>query len=80
MVDGASVSADDLEKMSRLGNIDKEQSGSFYKYYAGVYSNLDEANIQLEKAKLVGFSNSFVIATRNNERITLKEAEDLLKK
>lgn len=80
MVDGASVSAVDLEKMSKLGNIDKEQSGALYKYYAGNYSNLDEANIQLEKAKLAGFSNAFVIATRNSERITLKEAEELLKK
>ena len=79
MVDGASVSAGDLERMSVLGNIDKEQSGTFYKYYAGTYSNLEEANIQLEKAKLAGFSNAFVFATRDSERITLQEAEELLK-
>ena len=79
MVNEASVSAVDLQKMSTLGNIDKEQSGSLYKYYAGTYSNIEEANKQLEKAKLAGFLNAFVFATRNNTRITLEEAEELLK-
>jgi hypothetical protein len=79
MVDEFSVSAVDLQKMSKLGNIDKEQSGSLYKYYAGTYSNLEEANKQLDKAKLAGFSNAFVFATRNSTRITLEEAEELLK-
>ena len=79
MVDEFSVSAVDLQKMSELGNIDKEQSGSLYKYYAGTYSNLEEANKQLDKAKLAGFSNAFVFATRNSTRITLEEAEELLK-
>ena len=75
----SSVSAADLKKMSELGNSDKEQSGNLYKYYAGTYSNLEDANIQLEKAKLVGFSQAFVFATNNGERITLEKAKELLK-
>ena len=79
MVASSSVSAADLTKMSELGNSDKEQSGNLYKYYAGTYSNLEDANIQLEKAKLVGFSQAFVFATNNGERITLEKAKELLK-
>ena len=79
MVASSSVSAADLTKMSELGNCDKVQSGSLYKYYAGTYSNLEDANIQLEKAKLVGFSQAFVFATNNGERITLEKAKELLK-
>ena len=75
----SSVSAADLKKMSELGNSDKEQSGNLYKYYAGTYSNLEDANIQLEKAKLAGFSQAFVVATNNGERITLEKAKELLK-
>ena len=79
MVASSSVSAADLKKMSELGNSDKEQSGNLYKYYAGTYSNLEDANIQLEKAKLAGFSQAFVVATNNGERITLEKAKELLK-
>tara|TARA_B100001250_G_scaffold363261_1_gene342508 strand:+ start:1230 stop:3218 length:1989 start_codon:yes stop_codon:yes gene_type:complete len=78
MVTEASVSASDFNKMSKLGNIEKEQSGSLYKYYAGTYLNLEEANIQLEKAKLAGFSDAFVFAIKNGERIILEEAKELL--
>ena len=61
MVAEESVSADALEKMSRLGNFDKQAQGSdMYIYYAGTYSDLEEANIQLEKAKQEGFSNAFI--------------------
>ena len=79
MVDDVLVSADDLQKMSSLGNFDKKAKGSdMYEYYAGTYSSLEAANIQLEKAKQAGFSNSFVFATKNGVRITLKEAKELI--
>ena len=79
MVASSTIPAADLPKLSKLGNIDKEQSGNLYKYYAGTYSNLEDANIQLEKAKLAGFSQAFVVATNNGERITLEKAKELLK-
>ena len=76
MVAEASVSSTDLQKMSKLGNIDKKAKGSdIYEYYAGSYLNLEDAKIQLEKAKLVGFSNSFIFATKNGERILLEKAK-----
>jgi hypothetical protein len=79
MVGKSSMSAEDLKKTSKLGNIDREQSGSLYKYYAGTYLTLVEANMQLEKAKLAGFSDAFVFATKNSERITLEESKEFLK-
>ncbi|MEC9208908.1 MAG: SPOR domain-containing protein [Bacteroidota bacterium] len=80
MVTEALVSADDLKKMSTLDNFDKKAKGSdMYEYYAGTYSSLEEANIQLEKAKLAGFSDTFVFATKNGERITLEQAKEYLK-
>nr|ADI17793.1 hypothetical protein [uncultured Sphingobacteriales bacterium HF0130_33B19] len=79
MVDEVLISADDLQKMTLLGNFDKKAKGSdMYEYYAGTYSNLEEANIQLEKAKQAGFTNSFVFATKNGERISLEEAKVLV--
>ena len=51
-----------------------------YEYYAGIYSDLSLANIQLEKAKQAGFVDAFVFATNNGKRITLEQAELILKK
>ena len=70
---GQSLSADDLKKTLTLGNIDREKEGSLYKYYAGVYLTLAEANIQLAKAKQAGFSNAFIFATKDGKRIKLEE-------
>ena len=75
-----SVSAAELKKMSELGNIDKEAEGSdMYRYFAGTYSLLEEANTRLVEAKLAGFKDAFVFATLDGERITLKQAQELLK-
>ena len=80
MVAESSVSSENLQKMSRLDNLDKKAKGSdMYEYYAGTYLNLEEANIQLEKARLEGFPDAFIFATNNGERITLEVAKELLK-
>ena len=80
MVGEVRVSADDLLRMSKLSNFDKKAKGSdMYEYYAGTYSNLEEANIQLEKAKEEGFSDAFIFATKQGKRIPIVEALELLK-
>jgi len=80
MVAKASVPPAELKKMSKLGNIDKEAEGTdLYRYFSGTYKTLDEANIQLEKAKLTGYIDAFVFAIKDGERITLEEARKLLK-
>jgi len=68
------LTAEDLTKMSKLGNIDKEAKGEeMYRYFAGTYSSLIDANIRLEEARLVGYSDAFVFAKINGKRITLDQ-------
>ena len=74
------LSAEDLTKMSKLGNIDKEAKGEkMYRYFAGTYSSLEDANIRLAEAKLAGYTDAFVFAELEGERITLEEVKELLK-
>ena len=80
MVAKSSLSAVDLNKMGKLGSIDKEAEGTdMYRYFAGTYNSLEDANIQLEKAKLVGFADAFVFPKLDGERITMERAKELMK-
>ena len=80
MVAKASVSSAELMKMSKLGKIDKEAEGTeMYRYFSGSYEVLEDANIQLEKAKLAGYTDAFIVAYKDGERITLQEAKKLIR-
>ena len=80
MVAKVSVSAAELKKMSKLGNIDNEGEGTeMYRYFSGSYKILNDANIQLEKAKLAGYTDAFIVAYKDGERITLQEAKKLIR-
>ncbi len=80
MVAKASVSAAELEKMSKLGNIDKQAEGTeMYRYFSGTYEVLEDANIQLEKAIQAGYTDAFIVAYKDGERITLQEAKKLIR-
>jgi len=75
-----SLLAEDLTKMSKLGNIDKEAKGEeMYRYFTGGYTSLDAANVRLEEAKLAGFIDAFVFAKLEGARITIEQATELLK-
>ena len=80
MVAKFTLSAVDLDKMGKLGNIDKAAEGTdMYRYFAGTYKSLDDANVQLEKAKLVGFVDAFVFPKLDGTRITMERAKELMK-
>jgi hypothetical protein len=80
MVAKSSLSAVDLNKMGKLASIDKEAEGTdMYRYFAGTYNSLEDANIQLEKAKLVGFADAFIFPKLDGERITMERAKELMK-
>jgi hypothetical protein len=80
MVAKSSLSAVDLNKMGKLGSIDKEAEGTdMYRYFAGTYNSLEDANIQLEKAKFVGYADAFVFPKLDGERITMERAKELMK-
>ena len=75
-----SLSAEDLAKMGKLGNIEKIAKGTdMTEYYAGTYLSLEKANFRLAEAKSVGYSQAFIVCAKDGERITLKEAKELLK-
>jgi len=76
-----SLSAEDLTKMAKLGNIDKEAKGEeMYRYFTGSFTSLEDANARLEEAKLAGYKDAFVFAKLEGERITIEQAIELLKK
>jgi len=75
-----SLSAEDLTEMGKLGNIDKEAKGEeMYRYFTGSFTSLEDANVRLEEAKLAGYTDAFVFAKLEGERITIEQAMELLK-
>ena len=79
MVSETLLSASDLKRMEQLGNIDKKATGSdMFEYYAGTYVNFVEASSQLEKAKINGFLDAFIFATKDGVRIDLDEAKRII--
>ena len=75
-----SLSAEDLTKMGKLGNIGKEAKGEeMYLYFTGSFISLVDANVRLEEAKLAGYTDAFVFAKLEGERITIEQAIALLK-
>jgi cell division protein FtsN len=80
LVSKESLSAENLVKMGKLGNIDKEAKGEeMYRYFTGSFTSLEDANSRLGEAKLVGYTDAFVFAKLEGERITLEQAMKLLK-
>ena len=81
LVSKESLSAENLIKMSKLGNIGKEAKGEeMYRYFTGSFTSLEDANARLEEAKLAGYKDAFVFAKLEGERITIEQAIELLKK
>ena len=74
------LSAENLNKLGKLGDIDKEAKGEeMYIYFTGSYSSLEDANVRLEEAKLAGYTDAFVFAKLDGVRIEVEEAIELLK-
>lgn len=53
--------------------------GSYYKYYFGSTHDYTDAVKSLQKAKKVGFSSAFLVAFKDNEKISVSEALKLQK-
>ncbi|MDC3390602.1 hypothetical protein OAX32_03730 [Flavobacteriales bacterium] len=74
LVAKATVDTNLLSKLSQLGNVEKIAKGSdMYEYYAGTYSNYSDAQIQLSKAKKIGFSDAFIFSVENGERKSIEQ-------
>jgi len=74
LVSKATVDTNILSKFSKLGNVEKIAKGSdMYEYYAGTYSNYSDAQIQLSKAKKIGFYDAFIFSVENGERKSIEQ-------
>ena len=60
-----------------LKNVERVKVGSFYKYYYGNSTILKVAKESLKLAKKKGYKSAFIVAFKNGEKITLKEAQKM---
>ncbi len=78
---GISQKSEGIQKFDTVENIRKIISEDGITHYTiGNFQNLNDAIASQGMMRDKGFKDAFVTAYRNNKRITLKEAEDLLKK
>jgi N-acetylmuramoyl-L-alanine amidase len=56
-----------------LKNVERVKLGSFYKYYYGVTSSYKSALSSLKIAKQKGYKTAFIVAFKNNEKVSVKE-------
>ena len=79
LVNNNFLDAEDLKRMTELGNIEKETQGTdMVRYFIGTYASLQEANTRAIEAKELGFKDAFVFAKLNGERIALEKAKLLI--
>mgnify|MGYP006072011467 CR=1 FL=1 len=71
------LSADDLEKMSKISNISKESSGNFYKYYSSDFMNYNDALTEMEIIKSFGFATAFITARDGTNLISIEKARGM---
>lgn len=57
-----------------LKNVERIQAGVFYKYYLGNTTDFKSIKKVEKRAKQKGFSSAFVVAFKNGQRISVKEA------
>jgi len=67
-------------KFKGLNDIREERVNGMFKYVSGNFTTLDDAVEYQGKMRSMGFNDAFVVAYKNGERITIKEARELLKK
>ena len=71
------LSPEDLSMMSKINNVKKESTGSFYKYYSENFSEYSLAASKLQKIKSIGFADAFILSTLNGKEISLEKALNL---
>ena len=71
------LSPEDLSMMSKINNVKKESTGSFYKYYSENFSEYSLAASKLQNIKSIGFADAFILSTLNGKEISLEKALNL---
>lgn len=57
-----------------LNDISRVNEGSLYKYFYGSTSDYNETKKLMQEVKLKGYSNSFIVAFKDDKKISLAEA------
>ena len=69
------------KKISSIGGVNKvHDKGILYKYIAGTYNSLTDAEFRKSEVAQNGFTDTFIYAEKDGERITVKKAVRLLNK
>ncbi len=71
-----SKTQDNLNKIGRTNKV--HHNGVLYKYLAGKYNSLTEAEFRKSEVAQSGFSDAFIYAEKDGERISVQEAVRLL--
>jgi N-acetylmuramoyl-L-alanine amidase len=75
------ISKDNLntsdKKFAALSEVKKYNENGLWKYTAGNFKMLDEAQIKLKKVK-ENYSDAFIVAFNNEQKITIQEAQRLM--
>jgi len=61
-------------KFRAINGINEFKEDGWYKYYIGPYYNFDEAKTSREQMVKAGFKDAFIVAYRDNKRISIKDA------
>ena len=73
------ISDETLQKIASVGGVNTvHDQGILYKYIAGRYNSLPEAEFRKSEVAKNGFTDAFIYAEKDGQRITVKEAERLL--
>tara|TARA_B100000683_G_scaffold246782_1_gene258677 strand:- start:1729 stop:3729 length:2001 start_codon:yes stop_codon:yes gene_type:complete len=73
------ISSETQQKIESIGGAEKIlDKGNLYKYIAGRFSSLSEAEFRKSEVVQIGFSDAFIYALKDGKRIKVKEAVRLL--
>ena len=77
----ADVNTETLKNINSIGGAEKiRDKGSLYKYIAGRYNSLSEAEFRKSEVSQNGFTDSFIYAEKDGKRIKVREAVKFLNK
>lgn len=57
-----------------LKGVERKKTGKLYKYYYGTSANYNKAKTSLKAVKLKGYTTAFLVAFKDNKKISIKEA------
>ena len=75
------IDSETQQNIESIGGVEKIiDKGNLYKYIAGRFSSLSEAEFRKSEVAQSGFSDAFIYAVKDGNRISVKEATRLLNK